>query len=143
MLFRSNDTATTEIYTSLHTLSLHDALPITLADVQLEEEPLAPSGWGEHAGRAPHDASGSVDASVPAGNGFEPLDAGAVGGPTGADGWPHAGLTVQEMERRLIFETLRRTNNNRTHAARMLGISVRTLRNKLHEYRAVTNAGAP
>ena len=31
MLFRSNDTATTEIYTSLHTLSLHDALPISLA----------------------------------------------------------------------------------------------------------------
>ena len=30
MLFRSNDTATTEIYTSLHTLSLHDALPISV-----------------------------------------------------------------------------------------------------------------
>ena len=30
MLFRSNDTATTEIYTSSHTLSLHDALPISL-----------------------------------------------------------------------------------------------------------------
>ena len=29
MLFRSNDTATTEIYTSLNTLSLHDALPIS------------------------------------------------------------------------------------------------------------------
>ena len=28
MLFRSNDTATTEIYTSSYTLSLHDALPI-------------------------------------------------------------------------------------------------------------------
>ena len=28
MLFRSNDTATTEIYTTRHTLSLHDALPI-------------------------------------------------------------------------------------------------------------------
>ena len=28
MLFRSNDTATTEIYTSVNTLSLHDALPI-------------------------------------------------------------------------------------------------------------------
>ena len=28
MLFRSNDTATTEIYTTEHTLSLHDALPI-------------------------------------------------------------------------------------------------------------------
>jgi two-component system response regulator FlrC len=46
-----------------------------------------------------------------------------------------AGLTVHEVERRLIFETLKRTNNNRSHAARMLGISVRTLRNKLAEYR--------
>jgi DNA-binding NtrC family response regulator len=47
-----------------------------------------------------------------------------------------AGLTVHEMERRLILDTLRRTQNNRSHAARMLGISVRTLRNKLAEYRA-------
>ncbi len=47
-----------------------------------------------------------------------------------------AGLTVHEVERRLILETLRRTKNNRSHAARMLGISVRTLRNKLAEYRA-------
>ena len=30
MLFRSNDTATTEIYTNLNTLSLHDALPISV-----------------------------------------------------------------------------------------------------------------
>ena len=30
MLFRSNDTATTEIYTRTYTLSLHDALPITM-----------------------------------------------------------------------------------------------------------------
>ena len=29
MLFRSNDTATTEIYTTRHTLSLHDALPLS------------------------------------------------------------------------------------------------------------------
>jgi len=46
-----------------------------------------------------------------------------------------AGRTVHEVERQLIFETLERTNNNRSHAARMLGISVRTLRNKLAEYR--------
>ena len=31
MLFRSNDTATTEIYTTTDTLSLHDALPISAA----------------------------------------------------------------------------------------------------------------
>ena len=47
-----------------------------------------------------------------------------------------AGLTVHEVERRLILDTLRRTKNNRSHAAKMLGISVRTLRNKLAEYRA-------
>ena len=33
MLFRSNDTATTEIYTLWHTLSLHDALPICALSV--------------------------------------------------------------------------------------------------------------
>ena len=46
-----------------------------------------------------------------------------------------AGLTVREVERQLILETLTRTNNNRTQAARLLGISIRTLRNKLAEYR--------
>lgn len=47
-----------------------------------------------------------------------------------------AGHTVHEVERQLICETLKRTDNNRTRAAEMLGISVRTLRNKLAEYRA-------
>jgi two-component system response regulator FlrC len=47
-----------------------------------------------------------------------------------------AGMTVAEVERRLILETLQQTNNNRTRAARQLGISIRTLRNKLAEYRA-------
>jgi two-component system response regulator FlrC len=47
-----------------------------------------------------------------------------------------AGMTVAEVERRLILETLEQTNNNRTRAARQLGISIRTLRNKLAEYRA-------
>jgi len=45
------------------------------------------------------------------------------------------GLSVKEMERRLIFMTLEDVNENRTHAAEMLGISIRTLRNKLHEYK--------
>jgi DNA-binding NtrC family response regulator len=46
-----------------------------------------------------------------------------------------AGMTVREVERQLIVETLKRTGNNRTQAARLLGISIRTLRNKLAEYR--------
>jgi two-component system response regulator FlrC len=46
-----------------------------------------------------------------------------------------AGFTVRELERRLILDTLERTADNRTQAARLLGISIRTLRNKLAEYR--------
>ncbi len=46
-----------------------------------------------------------------------------------------APLSLREVERKLIFQTLNRTNGNRTHAAELLGISVRTLRNKLNEYR--------
>ena len=45
-----------------------------------------------------------------------------------------AGMTVKEMERQLISKTLEQVNDNRTHAAELLGISIRTLRNKLKEY---------
>jgi DNA-binding NtrC family response regulator len=47
------------------------------------------------------------------------------------------GLTVQEMERRLIMKTLEACGGNRTEAATTLDISTRTLRNKLHEYGAM------
>lgn len=46
------------------------------------------------------------------------------------------GTTVDEMERRLILKTLESTNNNKSRASQVLSISVRTLRNKLNEYRA-------
>ncbi len=50
--------------------------------------------------------------------------------------------TIWEMERDLILRTLEKHNGNRTHAARTLGISIRTLRNKLREYREL-NGGIP
>ncbi|MGO4209533.1 helix-turn-helix domain-containing protein [Terriglobus sp. YAF25] len=44
------------------------------------------------------------------------------------------GTTVDEAERQLILKTLESTNNNKTRAAEILGISSKTLQNKLKEY---------
>lgn len=44
------------------------------------------------------------------------------------------GMTVAEVERRLILETLGFTQNNKTRAAELLAISLKTLHNKLKEY---------
>ena len=46
------------------------------------------------------------------------------------------GATVDEVERELVLQTLARCDGNRTRAARVLGLSVRTLRNKIREYSA-------
>jgi DNA-binding NtrC family response regulator len=45
--------------------------------------------------------------------------------------------TIQEMEMHLIIKSLDKTAGNRTKASELLGISVRTLRNKLGEYRKI------
>jgi two-component system response regulator FlrC len=50
------------------------------------------------------------------------------------------GRTVADVERDLILETLKHCLGNRTHTANILGISIRTLRNKLNEY---TSDGVP
>ena len=48
---------------------------------------------------------------------------------------PPAGTSLDEAEKRLILKTLETTGGNKTRAAEILGISVRTLHNKLHRYR--------
>ncbi len=70
----------------------------------------------------------------------------ALGGPAPGDAATRAartaeavtrslvGHTVAEVERDLILDTLDHCLGNRTHAAKILGISIRTLRNKLNEY---------
>jgi len=68
----------------------------------------------------------------------EPGDGGATQS-EGADGAAAGtgglvGRTVADVERHLIIDTLRHTLGNRTHAATILGISIRTLRNKLKLY---------
>lgn len=49
------------------------------------------------------------------------------------------GTTVDEMERELILQTLQATGNNKTRAAELLGVSLKTLHNKLKEYGSEKN----
>ena len=75
--------------------------------------------------RASGEANASTLQSIPDG-----IDAAAK---TMLHGQPRS--SMKEMEEQLIFDTLKQTDNNRTRAAKLLGISVRTLRNKLKLYR--------
>ena len=58
-----------------------------------------------------------------------------------ASGW--VGRRMTDVERDLILQTLRHTLGNRTHAATILGISIRALRNKLRDYAAAGAAVPP
>jgi DNA-binding NtrC family response regulator len=59
---------------------------------------------------------------------------GADSGATGVFGPDGELLSLVEVEKRQILAAIKRCQNNRTHAARALHISIRTLRNKLREY---------
>jgi DNA-binding NtrC family response regulator len=62
----------------------------------------------------------------------------ATDAPASPNGGPP---TLAELEKRHILAVLEHCKGNRTHAARVLDVSIRTLRNKLHEYNG-TQAGA-
>jgi two-component system, response regulator FlrC len=67
-----------------------------------------------------------------------PADARATAAnPQAANTGGLVGRTVADVERDLIIDTLKHCLGNRTHAANILGISIRTLRNKLNEYQSV------
>ncbi|MEQ8664801.1 MAG: sigma-54 dependent transcriptional regulator [Rhodospirillales bacterium] len=86
-------------------------------------------------------ASGkTIDASSVLLQGAGAAKSGAVGDSDAIDGEGGdsdpalVGRTVADVERQLIIETLSHCLGNRTHAANILGISIRTLRNKLKLY---------
>ncbi len=81
--------------------------------------------WDEDSGTGPEDLTGNN-------NGVGPPEGASLPLPSGSDEI----VPLKDIERQMIIHALRKTDDNRTHAARMLGISVRTLRNKLHEYRS-------
>jgi two-component system response regulator FlrC len=73
-------------------------------------------------------AATAVSAQIAGGSAQEGID------PAGTATGDLVGKTVAEVERDLIIDTLSHCLGNRTHAANILGISIRTLRNKLKQY---------
>jgi DNA-binding NtrC family response regulator len=66
--------------------------------------------------------------------GVQSLDAsGTAAREQGSDA-VRSGVTLQNMERQLLAKTLEATGGNRTRAAELLGVSLRTVRNKIREY---------
>ncbi len=100
----------------------------------LEEEPLATMASVQGLASTVQDRIPRLSSAHPLGAGSRPLDPGRD------DERIRAGLSVQEMEERLIQKTLSEVNDNRTQAAKLLGISVRTLRNKLKQYQKATTS---
>jgi DNA-binding NtrC family response regulator len=71
-------------------------------------------------------------APMPATHGAETARAASLAAETASRAF--VGQTVAAVEQQLIIDTLGHCLGNRTHAANILGISIRTLRNKLKEY---------
>ena len=80
----------------------------------------------------------AIELAAPRAPASEPATVPAAAAPRGVA--TLVGRRMEEVERDLILETLTHCLGNRTRAAEILGISIRTLRNKLQEYRA---AGLP
>lgn len=94
-----------------------------LVSQEAEIEPTAIMLAGQKAASVAQTAAATAKAvekaAAPAGNADQPA---------------LVGRTVADVERELILNTLDHCLGNRTHAANILGISIRTLRNKLKEY---------
>jgi DNA-binding NtrC family response regulator len=85
----------------------------------------------EHLGFSPRPAAAVAPSAAPAPGQAAPATAPGTAAPATE---PDAVLPLVELEKRHIMRALQQTGQNRTHAAKLLGISVRTLRNKLADY---------
>ena len=116
-----------ELENTLHRAVLLSIEPmIEPAAIMLSGQTLAPE---EHLA-APLATFGGAAAAQPSAIAATPSNPAAAAAASGN----LVGRTVAEVERDLILETLSHTLGNRTHAANILGISIRTLRNKLKQY---------
>ena len=118
--------------------TIHRAVLLATGDDISTAAILLPDASGNISfGAAPVMASLDSDSATPTGGATDAEDSAAT----------LVGKTVAEVERELIIDTLKHCLGNRTHAANILGISIRTLRNKLNQYQtegvSVPQPGAP
>ena len=73
---------------------------------------------------------GDIEAYLPSGASRK-----AKAGIDGEEPIAEVGMSLDEVERRLILKTLGQTNNNKTKTAEILQVTARTLRNKMARYR--------
>ncbi|MBK5921225.1 sigma-54-dependent Fis family transcriptional regulator [Rhodothalassium salexigens] len=106
--------------------TMHRAVLLAQGDEIGPDAIMLPDGSRPEGVEATAPASGSDSADHPA-------NAAADGD---ASAQALVGKTVAEVEQELIIDTLKHCLGNRTHAANILGISIRTLRNKLNQYEA-------
>lgn len=81
-----------------------------------------------------NEAMRSSEAAAPAASSPDPSSVSSAGDQAAEGGDAMVGKTVADVEKNLILNTLDHCLGNRTQAAKILGISIRTLRNKLNQY---------
>ena len=104
---------------------------LDLADLPAEYGGRPPAGGGVSAAPQPVPPTAAVGAPAAAAGSTPAAD----DGPASAAPTYEAGLPMAELEKRHILKTLENEGNNRTRAARVLGIGRRTLQRKLEEYK--------
>lgn len=123
VLMMGDDNVMKEEHITISPMSQNMASNVSSAPVRTDVE------------RARAVAGAAAGAYANASGGFE--------GGIGASPADMVGRTVSDVEKELILSTLNYCKGNRTHAAGILGISIRTLRNKLKEYNESTENAEP
>ncbi|HOO81752.1 MAG TPA: sigma-54 dependent transcriptional regulator [Alphaproteobacteria bacterium] len=116
--------------------TMHRAILMAVED-ELEADAIHLADGAFQTGTPAQTAASALDPAGVGGAGAKPVaaaqGAGPVENPGGVD--TLVGRTIADVERDMIINTLEHCLGNRTHAANILGISIRTLRNKLNAYK--------